>query len=448
MKTRLVRRAANQGSILVVTLLLCVILGILMASYLSMARTQRFSVARAQSWNQAMVVAEAGVEEAMAHLNANGMTLSKLATNGWVSLGNGRYGKTNTIGATKYGTVIIATNAFPVIVSSGYVPGPVSTPTLVRKVQVKAKSKGNGGYPGAMVVSTSVDFKGFNINTDSFQSSNTFLFPGGLYNAPNALDHGDVVSMSAATNAVNIGNGKVKGTVHTAANGKVLVGSGGSVGDKGYVTSGQTGIQTNPQNHHQQDANASFPDATLPNTNGKIWLTPVPGNYKINGVTYKYVLNNSSPWKVTTLDGGVYVATPGVVLQVTGGFSFGPKDEIRITSANGKVGDLSLYVSAPVASVGGNGIVNDTGLARNFKYFGLPTNTQLDFGANSAFVGQIYAPSATFTLGGGGNNTYDFIGQSVTLAAKMNGHFNFHYDEDSPMSSGAIGYVATSWDEL
>jgi len=51
-------------------------------------------------------------------------------------------------------------------------------------------------------------------------------------------------------------------------------------------------------------------------------------------------------------------------------------------------------------------------------------------GANANFVGAIWAPQADFTLGGGGNNTYDFIGAVVTRSVKLNGHFNFHFDEN------------------
>ena len=58
--------ARAAGSVLLVTLSICMILGLLMASYLSVIKGQNFSVARAQAWNSAIVVAEAGVEEALA----------------------------------------------------------------------------------------------------------------------------------------------------------------------------------------------------------------------------------------------------------------------------------------------------------------------------------------------------------------------------------------------
>jgi hypothetical protein len=277
---------------------------------------------------------------------------------------------------------------------------------------------------GAIMVSATVNFSASGISTDSFNSTNLVKFPGGLYNVANRQDNGDVVTLSNAS-SINIKNGSVRGRLH-AASGTVdqVQINGGTVGSNGWFNAGNAGIEPGC---FKADVNFTFSDASLPDTGGKIWLPPaaVPGGFTINGVTYKYVLNNSSPWKIGTLDGGVYVASSNVVLWVTDGISLGPNDQIRITGN----GSLNLYVTAPTANIGGNGIVNDTGLAKNFHYYGLPLNTSLGFGANVSFTGIIYAPEADFYLGGGGNNTYDFIGQSVTKSASMNGHFNFHYDE-------------------
>jgi hypothetical protein len=104
--------------------------------------------------------------------------------------------------------------------------------------------------------------------------------------------------------------------------------------------------------------------------------------------------------------------------------------------------------SRRAASIGGNGVINATGNADNFYYFGLPSNVQLSLGGNSAFVGAIYAPSAHFTLGGGGNNVYDFIGASVTRSVKMNGKYRFHYDEALKNNGMGRGYIPTNWKEM
>ena len=113
-----------------------------------------------------------------------------------------------------------------------------------------------------------------------------------------------------------------------------------------------------------------------------------------------------------------------------------------------KNSSLELYMEGASADLGGNGVINDTGNAVNFFYLGLPTHTSLTFSGNGTFIGSIYAPSADFNLNGGGNNVQDFIGSSVSKTVKMNGHFNFHYDESLGKTGFTRGYLVNSWNEI
>jgi len=299
----------HKGSVLIVTLLIGVILGILMGSYLVMVKTQHFSVTRARAWNNAIVVAEAGVEDAMAHINCTNTIGGK-----WSTLGSGTYWKTNAyLGYyVQFQVPPAVTNLYPVITAISYVPGPIGTPVISRTVRVKTTPITATFASGAMVVSDYVSFKGFGITTDSFQSTNLTLFPGGIYNKTNAMDHGDVSSTSSIANKVNVQNAKVHGTLHTAPGQTAIAGSGGSVGDNAWVNGGKTGIEAG---HAVADATQTFPDATLPDTGAVAWkiLTPANGGlgFTTNGVTYKYVVNAVSPWKIANLDGSVYVVGTG-----------------------------------------------------------------------------------------------------------------------------------------
>jgi hypothetical protein len=228
--------------------------------------------------------------------------------------------------------------------------------------------------------------------------------------------------------------------VHTAPGGKAAVGSSGSVGDNTWVNGGKMGIE---DGHFADDAVFSVPDAKVPAN--KLWLPPIPGKYKVNGVTYKYVLNNAAAWKLSVLDGSVYVGSPDVVLYVTDSVNLANKgDQMHIASG----GSISFYVGAPSVTLSGQGVINDGGAAKSFSYYGLPSNKSFTLGANAAFTGTIYAPSCDFTLGGGGNNTYDYAGACVVKSVVMNGHFQFHYDEALAETPTVNGYVAISWDEL
>ena len=440
----------SQGSVLVVTLSITTILAILISSFLCLLRTQYLSVARAQYWNNALAVAEAGIEEAMAHLNS-GVTTAHLATNTWLSLGSGIVGKTNFLG-TSYSAITIqippaVTNPYPVIVSTAYVPGPISGPTLTRKIQVNTKPKtvGNGG---GIIVKGTINLGGSKSTVDSFDSSNTNYSTGGLYDSTKAKANANVTSISTLSNAMTISESQVYGTTHTVYGVQTIVDTSkqgtGSVGDQNWVNGGNIGIQSG---HAAQDASYTFTDVTLPS--GLVWQTPTllkgQNALKTNGVTFAYVLDNSYNWQLSDLSSAVYVSSPNVILYVTSTLSLGTGAEIYIAPG----ASFTMYVAASSASIGGQGVVNSSGLAKNFTYYGLPTNTSLGLQANASFVGQIYAPQADMTLGGGGSTPYDFSGQVVAKSFNLNGHYSFHYDEGLQTSGSAIsGYVASSWNEF
>ena len=443
MKTRNASRHQASGNVLVITLLSCVILGILMGSYLALIKTQHLSVSRAQAWNAALALAEAGAEEALAHLNS-GVSTNNLAVNGWESTADGTWRKTNALTGSHYLATIqmppAVTNVHPVVTSTGFVPAPISTAMLARTIQVATRPRPLNYLDGALIVMTTVNFNGTSISTDSFNSSDERFSTAGLYDPKKALDHGDVVSLSPNTNAVVINNGKVKGSVHVTEGGTATVGSNGSIGDSAWVNSETVGAQPG---HVIDDVNYDPPPGVvLPQAN---WLGPKPGKYKVGGQTYDYKLDNSSAWKMSELKGkNVYIGSQDVILYVTDEISQSGSAVIYIAPN----ASLKLYVGAPTATIGGQAVINASGLAKNFFYYGLPTNTRFDLGGNSAFVGNIYAPQADFILSGGGADAYDFIGSALVRSAKLNGNFRFHFDEGLKDVPADNGYVAISWDEL
>ena len=167
-------------------------------------------------------------------------------------------------------------------------------------------------------------------------------------------------------------------------------------------------------------------------------------NYSTNTTVtvYDYILKDGD-YQLSSLSGKTYVAG-NARLYVTGNVSMSGQDKIDIAPNNSS---LSLYVGGASASLGGQGVVNEGGKAENFYYYGLPTNTSLSLSGNAGFTGVIYAPSASLTLNGGGNNYTDFSGASVTKTVTMNGHFKFHYDESLARAGLARGYIVTSWGE-
>ena len=109
---------------------------------------------------------------------------------------------------------------------------------------------------------------------------------------------------------------------------------------------------------------------------------------------------------------------------------------------------LNLYMNGPQLKVGGNGIMNLSGRASQFAYWGMPNNTAVALQGNGDFQGTIYAPNADFKLGGGGSSGDDFMGASITKTVTMGGHYKFHYDESLGRIGPRRGYTIASWNEL
>ncbi len=449
--------AVDRGSTLVVTVILCAILGVMVGSYLYLIQTQHLSAGRSQKWNQALVVAEAGVEEAMALMNG-GVQGANFAVFPWTSSGPGVFKNDTNRPACKFGTSyyqVFITNAFvgakPVILSTAYVPAPIRSSVIRRTVRVETKPRPTFPVKGPMIVLQTYNANGYNVGTDSFDSS------VGPYNQNNPGTNGDVVCLTTNANSIMIGNGKIDGNVRTPPGGiqgvTATIGSNGSVGDTAWVTS-QSGFEAG---HFQDNFTLTeFPDAVLPTVtwygmSGKGTVAP-------DGLYYDYVLTTGN-YSIVNLSGSVYVGQSNVVIYVTSSINIGSggggtkngyaPPEIHIDNKYDPNASLTLYMGGATASISGKGVVNDTGLAKNFAYYGLPSNTTLNLTGNGAFYGTIYAPEADFYLKGSGkSSTDDFTGASVTKTTTMTGNFNFHYDDSLIRLVTIGGYDATSWTEL
>jgi hypothetical protein len=140
---------------------------------------------------------------------------------------------------------------------------------------------------------------------------------------------------------------------------------------------------------------------------------------------------------LTGLSGSLLINVPDmftnaiVNIFVTGNVSLSGNQVITIAPRDVPGVQVRMYMAGASFSLLGNATIdNQIGRAKNFCLFGLPSCTSVSFGANAGFCGVVYAPRADFSLGGGGNGTYDVVGSIVARTVTMNGHFNFHFDED------------------
>ncbi|MCL5096314.1 MAG: hypothetical protein M1608_02005 [Candidatus Omnitrophica bacterium] len=427
-----IERHSERGQVLLVTLGVSAVIGMLLVSYLQFLGTQYRATVRSQAWNMALPVAEAGIEEALTHLYYNGP--SNLETNGW-TLENGQFVKDRSLGEDHYRVTITGNNSV-VIVSQGFTRLPISTNFLSRKIRVTARR--SALLVKAMVAKEAIDMHGNSIRTDSFDSTNPNYSTGGRYDRTKARANGDVATNSGLVNSLNLGNANIWGHVATGPGGSVSVGPNGAVGDVEWQTTGQHGVKPG---WSTDDMNVSFPDVAVPFTGGY----STPSRQQVGNAWVDHVISSSGNWLLPGLSGSLLVrSNVNAVLLVTGDISISGKDYIQLESGS----SLKLYMQGEDASIKGLGVVNTNANATNFFYYGLPGNTSLAISGNGQFTGVIYAPNADFTLSGGGNDTQDFTGASVTETVNMNGHFNFHYDENLGRLDNSRGYIVTSWNEI
>lgn len=523
----------QQGNTLMTTIMITGLIGFILAVYLTLVQSQNRATFRSQAWNMAMPVVEAGIEDALAHINANYEV--GLDRDGWTQSG-GTYTITRTVGDCIYTARITnytmgsLTNSSPIIDSFGYVqmPGAMAKASTTLLAAAGGTVNSTVAYLGrgvrvqaipdfifgrGMVAKDSIDINGNNIRTDSFDSMDpAYSTNGGKYWPGHTKDHGDIAVNSGLTNSLSLGSANIWGNVSTGPGGTVAIGPNGAVGDNGWHAAGNDGIQTG---HSKDDMNVSFPDAKVPWEGGFAvnggWLTnivststtnassitsipypvavlfPITTNLVTSALwplgspgpiatnwnnkhtridsytfpTFRYSVTNIATTLTTnrtyydcligeldggdyltaTLSGSVYIAAP-VRMYVTTTLNI---SDLIIKPG----GSLKLYTSAASASLAGNNSANSDGTADAFSYWGLPSNTSVTFSGNAKFIGTIYAPNADFTMNGTGHDTYyDFSGASITKTARLNGHFNFHYDEALGRMGPFRGYIIDQWIEM
>ncbi len=517
--------ARRAGSVLVVTLLIAMIIGITLAAFMDLSSAQHRAVIRSGVWNSCIPIAESGLEEALTHVFLNS---TNLASQGWSSSANGLtmsngialtgtvYYKSRTLNGGRF-LAAIQGGTTPTLTVQGLLPKPLSTNDMLTRT-IEVRTVGGALFARGMVARGSIGWNG-NILSDSFDSQDSAYSTGGRYDAAKRRDNGSVGSVDGS---ITMGGGTVYGSASTGPTGSVTPGSGGKVGDAAFIAGGGTGIQTG---HAASDLNVSFPDATVPFTSG--YTIPGGGNVTNSTVTtnvaaatalsfpstYVGTVSSNRPTASAYPTGTTYPVSTNVVATVTTAkvkgattttttyttnftytqFAFNTNSFSTNTStsyythildtgdyylsgiANGEQmlvrGNARLWVDGSVAMQGqsqitiantgtlqvwvagtvdlkGNGVVNGTQDATRLSLYGLPTCTSIALGGNAAWTGTIYAPQADFKSGGGGSDNYDVVGAVIVNTVSMNGHFEFHYDENLGRNGPSSSFVISSWVEL
>jgi hypothetical protein len=431
-----IRSTKEVGTILVTALVVSAIMGAALASYLGIVRSQHRSVARSMAWNTAIPIAEAGVEEALTQLNSN----TNRGASGWTLVGGTNYVKSRMIGGARYEVSISTNNLRPVITSKAYVTVPMSTNQIKRGVRVACTNR-NTAIKG-MLAKGKMTFGG-NVITDSFDSTDSSASTGGRYDATKRRANGYLGTNGKTAGIIEVsGSVQLFGSVATGPTGTIAATGGAKIGDAAWQASASTGVQPG---HSSDDMNVFFPDVERPFTGGFLIPSILPLLASlIDGTNYTYALGDGTHQMSSLVMASKQsmLIRGHAILYVTGDVDLSGQSYIYIAPG----ASLNLYVAGNT-SVAGNGVLNPSGQAKSFQYFGLPSNKTVSFTGNSTFVGVIYAPQADLVMSGGGSTVIDFVGASTTSTVTMSGSYNFHYDESLANNTDAL-YVASSWDEM
>ena len=464
MNTHLTAQRRQGGFTYLSVVITMIVLGIMLAAYLKMVAVQNQLTMRSQTWNRSVPVLEAGIEEALAHLNQNGSPDSggnyagNLSLDGWALDADGGWHKIGEVGGDYYYTRIspyVLGASCPIISSTGYVRQATALSMLnpsrpfflaaiganelvalgYSKRAVACNTTNIPTFSKGLIAKHGIDMNGNNVLTDSYDSKNPLYSTSGRWVQAKRRDHGDIASNDTLTNIVNVGNANIWGTVATGPHGTVALGPNGAVGNAAWQTGGNHGIQPG---YSTDDMNVQFPDVVMPTGSGG-WLPPASGS---GG--YQYVFNLPGDYLISgTVNGKILVAAAGVRLRVDGGWSFNGQAGMTIgTNASSKI-----YLNCPSASITGQGILNMTGTPNQCYIFGTSRLTSLDIGGNGECTAAVYAPYASVTLHGGGTSVQDFSGAIVANTFTFTGHYNIHYDEALGRTGLFRGFTLTSWDE-
>ena len=422
-------RTSCHGGVLVITLVICGLVGLMLAAYLSMVSTQIAFTQRSQTWNNCIPLCEAGVEEALAHLNHH-LTVSNFAINEWVEE-RGVYHKNRQFDQGEC-LMRIDSNYPPVITVVGKIPAPFGAGTISRSVRVRTRL--NQRFPAAILARGNINMGG-GARLDSFNSTNELESTNGRYDATEATDHAAVATISRTPGDLNIGNADIYGSVATGPGGTVIVGPNGNVGSKPYNDNPGNNGTVEPD-HYRDDANMNIPDGELPDPFGPT-LSPQPGI--VDNVSYTYVLGDGD-YRIDLIDLRAkqnILVTGKARIYVQGATSV--SGQARIIIAPG--GSLELYAGRAVNLEGG-GVMNN-GYAKNFSVVGLNTCTSVRYAGNSEFTGTIYAPNADVTMIGTSDAYGAFVGKTFMIGGTM----DLHYDEALRDVPNRGRFIVKSWEE-
>lgn len=451
----------RRGSLLIVAMLLCAIIGLSIASYINVGRSSLTMANRSLYNNGAMNLAENGLEEAMYSINRlvadSGYSFTG---DGWTAVGSsdmrrkwtGSRFDQNATGEVRVHIYNYA--ATPRVVARSIVRlGGQATNPIEKWIEVRLEKTSK--FANGLVAKEQVRFSGTNAMVDSWNSdpdNNPATAPV-PYSTAVDNDRGSVGSVSVSVSAVLVNNADIWG--YAATGGSLpSVGPGGRIGPFGQAAG------TMDMARVSTDFSASFDAVTAPSTSG----------YSLGGITTDLALPR--PGDVPAADGKFYydatqinfnnkvfevkrrasdTSAPQVVLRLSNtstSVSIGGGSGALNVETNAK---LEIYAPGDV-SVAGLGIMNggtSAGTSNqpiNLQIWGTKTSglQSISIAGNGALSCVLYAPQGSVKINGNGDVMGSVVANDITVV----GNAAFHYDESLANFGGNNPFRVARWNEI
>lgn len=448
---RAAQKKTETASLLVTMLFFTFVLSMLVAFCLSRMSFQRVAVERSKSWNDALPLAEAGIEEALTHLQF--VSGQNYATNGWTAVQTAsgatnyvrastnlvNYG-TNLVNNGYYQTVIIPPATYgpgygPTIISTGFVAVPLSPNQYVTRAVSVQTSLNSGAYAMGLISKSTI-----NLNPSSGAYIDSYNSTNGLYST--SIRHANACIGTISTSAdISLGSGShLYGYLvvppNYSSNGIVLQ-TTSVVGDIPYLTAGNLG--TIQSGHYLNTLTATIPNVVGPDTNAAPAIAA--GSYSYGGTNYNYGLGSGLYRSGDLpLNSKTMVVSGNAVLFVGGTITIDSASSIYIAPG----ASLTMYVYNNFTL---NGTIhNSTMRPANCVIKGLQFCTGVTIQPATPFIGVINTPygNANTTLSAGA----DMSGAILAYSISLGGSGNFHYDESLGGANSGLQYSVTVWQEL
>ncbi|MDP3073289.1 MAG: hypothetical protein Q8N18_23560 [Opitutaceae bacterium] len=456
----------DRGSLLIVAMLLCAIIGVSLVSYMQLGKTNLSISNRAFYNNAAMNLAENGLEEAMYSINKKiADTSYSWTANGWTAVNSGADARrilptsgSYTFDQNATGTVRVYVYGYQGTAPKGVARstitlGGATSRTIEKWVEIQLRKTSK--FSNGLVAKDSITFSGNNASVDSWNSDpdNNPATAAIPYSSSVKNDNGSVGSISVSVNSILVQNADIWGYASTG-------GALPSVGSNGVIGPFGTASGTMDLTRVATDFTASFDTVTAPTTaayslgsitttlslprtgdvaaaDGKFYYTAAQINY--NNATFSIAKRNVSD------------ASPKVVLSLTS-----TTTSIDIGGGSGALNvqtDATLEIYAPGdIKIAGQGIMNGGTTAGtsnqpiNLQIWGTKTSGVQDvqIAGNGSLSAVVYAPQASLKINGNG----DVMGSFIANDIKVVGNAAFHYDESLGNFGGGNPYRVSGWKEL